>query len=343
MRLERVRRGLDLCVMVRGNGEYHLERHTSDKARIFEGNLNADETRQLIRIVSADQLYDLEQTQISDPMLRSEFDQVFLSVLRPIDSWQKLSFPDPQSREPYRESLVPLLDWLDKLQKHNASELPEVTGRNNCLPPRDLELRQRVQIGQNPPALSPGHGTAQATPHLPQLGTRSAQDPATTRQPYILKIQEGRFGWKKTTLSCAIISASGKYHLVKQTEDSGSSKVRSAVLDGTLDEKQIAALRQILDAPELRSASSEKPPPVFTSPLEGESIHIALSFSREGTVYKSEGWRALHVEGRTITSTMEEHGMKSLISLQEWLKANVDESKASIITNPPNGRCAQEP
>ena len=35
--------------------------------------------------------------------------------------------------------------------------------------------------------------------------------------------------------------------------------------------------------------------------------------------------------------------MKSLISLQEWLKANVDESKASIITNPPNGRCAQEP
>jgi len=269
MRLERVRRGLDLCVMVRGNGEYHLERHTSDKARIFEGNLNADETRQLIRIVSADQLYDLEQTQISDPMLRSEFDQVFLSVLRPIDSWQKLSFPDPQSREPYRESLVPLLDWLDKLQKHNASELPEVTGRNNCLPPRDLELRQRVQIGQNPPALSPGHGTAQATPHLPQLGTRSAQDPATTRQPYILKIQEGRFGWKKTTLSCAIISASGKYHLVKQTEDSGSSKVRSAVLDGTLDEKQIAALRQILDAPELRSASSEKPPPVFTSPLEG--------------------------------------------------------------------------
>jgi hypothetical protein len=342
LRLERVRSGLDVCVIVRGNGQYHLERHLPDKARIFEGNLDADETRQLIRIVSTDQLYRLTQSQISDPMLRSGFDQVVLSVLRPSNIWQRLAFPDSQSREPYHESLTPLLDWLDKLQKRKEPELPEETARNNCLPPRNPELSVRTRNGQNSLMNEPERTRTPATATTPQAGT-SAQESLAIKKSYLLKMLELRSRSNMAEVSCIVISASGKYHFVKQTDEPNSTKVRSAVLDGVLNETQTATLGQILDAPELRSTSSEKPPPVFMGPISGEGIHVSFSFSREGTLYKNEAWRSLQVVGRTITANLQEHGMKALVPLQEWMKINIDQSKATSSANPPNSRCLQEP
>ena len=143
LRLERVRNRQGGCVLLRGNGQYHLEHHTAEKVRVFEGNLDSDETIQLVRIVSADQLYRLGQKQITDPMLKVEDDEVILAVLRPQEIWQQLFSPDSQSRDPYRESLVPLLNWLDRLQKRKARELSEEEGRNNCRPFVNLEFAPR--------------------------------------------------------------------------------------------------------------------------------------------------------------------------------------------------------
>jgi hypothetical protein len=79
LRLERVRDRQGVCVLLRGDGQYHLERHTPEKVRVFEGHLDSDETRQLVHIASGDQLYRLEQKQITDPMLRSDDDRVISS------------------------------------------------------------------------------------------------------------------------------------------------------------------------------------------------------------------------------------------------------------------------
>ena len=130
-------------MLLRGNGQYHLEHHTAEKVRVFEGNLDSDETIQLVRIVSADQLYRLGQKQITDPMLKVDDDEVILAVLRPQEIWQQLFSPDSQSRDPYRESLVPLLNWLDRLQKRKGRELSEEEGRNNCRPFVNLEFGPR--------------------------------------------------------------------------------------------------------------------------------------------------------------------------------------------------------
>src|ERR1700722_9500300 len=94
LRLERVRNREGVCVLLRGDGQYHLERHTADKVRVFEGDLESGELHRLVRIVSGDQLFLLEQKQITDPMLRSDDDQVRLAVLRPLDEWQDLVFAD---------------------------------------------------------------------------------------------------------------------------------------------------------------------------------------------------------------------------------------------------------
>jgi hypothetical protein len=182
MRLERVREGQDVCVLIRGDGQYHLERHLSEKAKILEGNLDADETQQLVRIVSDDQLVLLRQDQISESMLRSKFDEVRLSVLRPQNHWQVLVFHDPISREPYRKSLDPLLSLLEKLEKRKGQELSEDSGRNSCIPPRNIDLAVRDRSLQESLPNVAGQTALQKEGDTspPQLKTRNGQDQSDT-------------------------------------------------------------------------------------------------------------------------------------------------------------------
>src|SRR6266850_502161 len=91
LRLERSHRLESVCVLLSGDGAYHLERHTLQKVRIFEGRVDADDLRGIVHIVSGDRLFNLEQKQIPDLMLKSDDDQVMLEIHRP-GSWQQLSF-----------------------------------------------------------------------------------------------------------------------------------------------------------------------------------------------------------------------------------------------------------
>ena len=70
-------------MLLRGNGQYHLERHSPQKIRIFEGSLHADELQNIVHIVSGDRLFNLEQKQIPDLMLKADNDQVILEIHRP--------------------------------------------------------------------------------------------------------------------------------------------------------------------------------------------------------------------------------------------------------------------
>jgi hypothetical protein len=61
LRLERARYFQSVCVLLRGNGQYHLERHNPQKIRIFEGSLQDGELRNIVHIVSGDRLFNLEE------------------------------------------------------------------------------------------------------------------------------------------------------------------------------------------------------------------------------------------------------------------------------------------
>ncbi len=343
LRLERVRNRQGVCVLLRGDGQYHLERHTPDKVRVFEGTLDADETRQLVHIVSGDQLYRLEQKQITDPMLRSDDDQVILAVLRPRDNWQELLFPDPPSREPYRESLVPLLDWLERMQKRKGRELSEEEGRNNCRPFVNLEFAPRPAKKGESRTNNATAATALIAGSTPSVTAPGPQGSVAAEKAYVLRMFDSAFVKGTIEMSCTLVTPSGAYHFVKQSRDVGSSKVHSLVLDGTLNETQIASLRQLLDAPELRSPPSGPRPSELVLPLTGGPAHTAISFPRDGTIQAFEAWQSLQVVSGRSTQTVQEHGMKALLPLRQWLKVNLDESRAVATANPPNAKCLQEP
>jgi hypothetical protein len=378
MRLERVREGLDVCVLVRGDGQYHLERHLSEKSKILEGNLDADETRQVIRIVSDDQLFLLRQDGISESMLRSKFDEVRLAVFRPQNHWQVLEFPDPVSREPYRKSLDPLLNWLEKLEKRKGQELSEDSGRNSCSPPRDVDLTVRERNLQKSVPSVAGQTALQkeGDPPPPQLKTRNAQDqsetipqltsrpaqgpesseintpptprelqtPAAKNEQYLLRIVESLMYPRVERATCSVISHSGLYHVVSQNHDPGSSKVHNAVLDGRLNEAQLTSLGKILDAPELSKVSSHESQDLsYVPPISLNGFFMWISFLREGTTYNYEISRPFRFVGRSAIDKAQEKELQAFGPLFSWLKKNMDLSKSPPTSTLSNSRCAEVP
>lgn len=133
----------NVCVLVRGDGQYHLERETAQKTEIFEGMLTPAEFQHVEHWLSQDELFDLTDEKIVRPESVAHDVQLILSVHRP-GYWQNLTFPIASSWESFHESVVPLVQWLEEIRKvKNRVKLREEEARNNCLPPPKLELKTR--------------------------------------------------------------------------------------------------------------------------------------------------------------------------------------------------------
>jgi hypothetical protein len=343
MRLERIRKGEDVCVLLRGDGQYHLEFQTGQNVKVFEGELDPDGVRQAIHIVSLDQLFDLEQKRIPEPLLTADDDQVMLAVLRPRDTWQQLTFPDSPSRDPYRDALVPLLEWFDRIQKRKGRSLSEEAGRNSCLPPRNLEFATRTPTLRAPDATNSNSTSEPDTADAFPRDAHAAPEGTSPEPTYIFRMVESEYVKGTITMSCRIVSRSGQYHFVKQSREPGSRKVRSVMRDGVLNEGQMAVLRQILRAPELKEPRPS-PRPSGSAMLLGEGpTQSVLWFPQDGTVQKVEAWRSVQIVGGRLTGNAQDHGMKALTPLRDWARQNLEESKAIATTNPSNMQCLQEP
>ena len=143
MRLVHARSYENICVLVRGDSQYHFERETAQKTEIFEGTLSAGDMQRIQHWLAADELFDLTDEKIVRPAAAEHDVQLILSVHRP-GYWQNLTFPVASSWELFHESVVPLVDWLEELRKiKNRVKLREEAARNNCLPPPKLELKTR--------------------------------------------------------------------------------------------------------------------------------------------------------------------------------------------------------
>lgn len=133
----------NVCVLVRGDGQYHLERETAAKTEIFEGTLTSLEFQHIEHWLSQNELFELTDEKIVRPEANAHDVQLILSVHRP-GYWQNLTFPHSSSWEPFHESVVPLVQWLEEIRKvKNRVKLREEEARNNCLPPPKLELKTR--------------------------------------------------------------------------------------------------------------------------------------------------------------------------------------------------------
>ncbi len=142
LRMERLQSDQDLCVLVRDDGQYHVERLRTSGVRLFEGKLRDGALASLNDLLTKDELLHLQQSDIAASLTTQNRDQIFVSVLRSTH-WQNLEFDSAASRKPYEEFLDPLLKWLDDLPKEKAKELTEESGRNNCLPSKEITLQTR--------------------------------------------------------------------------------------------------------------------------------------------------------------------------------------------------------
>jgi hypothetical protein len=143
----------------------------------------------------------------------------------------------------------------------------------------------------------------------------------------------------QTHASCLLVSASGAYHLVKQSKDYNKG-LSSSVLDGTLSPPALASLRAVLDAPELVKQPEEKE--------DGEVIFATdsyisrLAIPRGGKVQKISAWKSYRIVNQVLSRSVEDHGTALLAPLREWLKKNIPDQNAMPTTNPPNPRCSPE-
>ena len=142
MRLVHARTHENLCVLVRGDGQYHLERELAQKTEIFEGSLPLTDLQRIEHLLSAEELFVLTEDKIAKPSEASAI-EIILSVHRP-GQWQNLTFAGSSSWEPYHESVVPLVLWLEEMRKRkDRVKLREEEAINHCLPPPKLELKTR--------------------------------------------------------------------------------------------------------------------------------------------------------------------------------------------------------
>jgi hypothetical protein len=340
LRLERYRHREDVCVLLRGDGQYHMERHTYDTAKIFEGTIGAEELRDLVQMVSTDQLSQLRQEQIMDPMVKSDDDQLWVSVLRPINRWQGLVFVDSASREPFRESLTPLLEWLDRMQKRKGHELSRETGENHCQPPGDLELTRRQGNESKTQSNYAPHTSASVAGSASQLAVTGGSEAPDSKKDYILRMLDTDLSGGSIEDFCLLVFPTRSYHFVKQSRAGG--KVHSSVLDGVLPDDQLLALRNLLDAPELKNSpgkSSDSPEGTRFILRGNSSLKTTwLSFPKGSTVQTFSGWQFYGALG-SITQGSQIRGMKELAPLRQWLKENLNQSKAVPAQNPPNAKC----
>jgi len=142
LRMEQLQADKDVCVLVRRDGQYHLERLHPYGMGVSEGKLSNGELASLETLLTKDRLFQLQQSDLAGPNAAENLDKLFVSVLRP-GHWQNLEFDSARSRKPYEEFLSPLLKWLDDVQKKKAKKMTEGSSRNNCLPPKEITLQTR--------------------------------------------------------------------------------------------------------------------------------------------------------------------------------------------------------
>jgi hypothetical protein len=81
--MEHMRAAEDTCVLLRGDGRYHLEQLFGDRIDIFEGSIPATELQELQHILDLDELFQLKQEKITAPIIHYDLDQLLVGVLRP--------------------------------------------------------------------------------------------------------------------------------------------------------------------------------------------------------------------------------------------------------------------
>ncbi len=328
LRMERGTRAENVCVLVRGDGLFHLERTAPNRSRIYEGSFPASSMQELQQMLDAGELQKLSQDQISVELVSEDLDQVLLAIRRP-DQWQKLSFPTAKTRKPFRNSLEPLIKWLDRV-KQQPQEMRNATP-NRCMPPPETTAGQTVQTAEKQPPANPYVMRLVVDYMSTQTLSRNGAPTPTAATAIDEKMER----------TCVVIYKSGRYRLEKSKQEFGG-KMRAEVFRDSLSEAQLQELQGILDAPELRNLHHPTAGAGVTV-REGETTDLFIPRGAEiqrlmFATYFGARTQGLGMRDQTRINVDEE--VQLLRPLRKWLKQNVEERKVPPAKDAPATNCA---
>jgi hypothetical protein len=228
------------CVLLKSNGEYHMERDSGEKAEVFEGELSPSDLARLQGWLDDERMQKLSPEQILQPLMAQEPESWQFNIFRG-DHWQNLPFHSGESMKPYHDVLAPLVDWFNNLHNAPHRTVPEDEGKTNCLPPRKIAFASRPE-------------EASETARPPAAGAPKA--PAPT---YVMRLIDQYHDRSEIESVCAVVYLDGSYQLERSSQD-WSGRMKTKVYRAGLKAKDLEHLQTLVDDPKLKTVVTEETP-----------------------------------------------------------------------------------
>jgi len=323
VRLQRNRSDKSVCAIVRGDGLFHVESETANHFDVSEGTLDDPELANIKAALSNKEIVALSQQQIPSPLLITNRDEFFISILRsPLT--QNLTFTDRESRQPFDDFINPLVHWLDALQHHRHTSLGEFEGRNNCMPQKKLEF--------SPRRTAPPPSAAPSEPGKSDLPTDvSGRVPATSqRDAFLMRWQFNHISRGAVADTCIVVYLSGRYRLEKSTQGH-NEKLKFRAFEDVLDTPDLEQLEALLNDSALKSSTHHNLPggKIFQ---EGELT--TLTVSRGGLIQQLSFASYFGVPGWVSNVSAGTDPEERIVTpLRKWLRNHVEAKKATALQN----------
>jgi hypothetical protein len=129
-------------VLLRHDGQFHLETSRGDRTKVSEGSLPSAELLKVQRMLDSGGLPRLSQDKPASSTTTHVSEILQISIFR-TDHWQNLVFVDDNRSQSVPPSLDPLVNWINSLDVQRHRELNKDEGKNNCQSPKKIELTTR--------------------------------------------------------------------------------------------------------------------------------------------------------------------------------------------------------
>lgn len=312
VRIERIHDGEDACVLLNRSGDYRLERHFVRKTNVYVGTVAAAEVEEVRQWLDADQLKQLSQGDIRRDLNADTFDVFSLDIYRG-DITQRLLFMEPKSRKRFRESLDPILDWLNQVKKQPHTEISEASA-NRCLPAPG----EAAPVGWKPP-----------------VGN------------YVFFLTRDHAYSFHRELSCVLVYHDGKFRAEK-TAGNPLMHLSTHAVEGQLEAAQVSDLQKLLDDPSLSVAAMQSHPVLASGGAYQDLDITRLAIPRPtslqlltflGAVGRPGGHAGQLGGGPASSQHFEDPDRHIIDPLEQWIKQNIDNLKFSSVPDDKASEC----
>ncbi|HEX4425825.1 MAG TPA: hypothetical protein VH079_10525 [Terriglobales bacterium] len=329
LRLEHTTGKSKVCVLLRRDGDFHLEHTQSDDTLVSEGQISQSELLKLKQTLDSDELQKLSQEKIVPPLLYSMNGQLQVNVFR-TDHWQSLLFPDATSQVSFIQTLKPLVTWLNTLHSEPHREVSEDAGKNNCLPPKELKLT--IRVGES--AVPAADAVSTVTP------AASGKPQFNQPNPFLMRYSRDRVSNGNLDRTCVIVNPSGRYRMEIGNQPA-TFKMKTAVFEGSITDDQLKELVQLLDAPDLKTLHHQNRIAGVTV-VDADVVSLAIPREDETQQLIFSGYVGTRPHNKGPIPNVTDD-TTSVEPVQNWLETAIVSKKLEPVKSVPPDNCATAP